>query len=140
MENEQIKYMVSRFLGWKLPESFNPDGGISFKKEFNKHTEHLMKHEPSGTNLFDANQAEEMVRYMLEEMPNTHKSIVSKLYTPKNAAHFDGEFIVFFSEDPDCEVLFHSIIAENSHADAERIFKETGRRPTVIRIDCRPHN
>lgn len=69
MIKEQIKHMVDRFLGWKLPENFNPDGGISFKKTFNEHTDHPMKHEPSGTNLLDAMQAEEMVRYMIEGMP-----------------------------------------------------------------------
>lgn len=69
MNDEQIKHMVNRFLGWKLPENFNPDGGISFKKTFNEHTPHPMKHEPSGTNLLDATQAEIMVRYMVEEMP-----------------------------------------------------------------------
>lgn len=37
MTKEQIKHMVNRFLGWRLPESFNPDGGISFKKTFNDH-------------------------------------------------------------------------------------------------------
>lgn len=69
MTEEQIKHMVNRFLGWRLPESFNPDGGISFKKTFNEHTAHPMKHEPSGTNLLDATQAEEMVRYMVEGIP-----------------------------------------------------------------------
>jgi hypothetical protein len=61
-----IKHMVNRFLGWKLPESFNPDGGISFKKTFNDHMPQPMKNEPSGTNLFDATQADAMVRYMIE--------------------------------------------------------------------------
>jgi hypothetical protein len=61
-----IKHMVSRFLGWKLPENFNPDGGISFKPTFNEHTAYPMKHGPTGTNLFDAMQAEGMIRYMLE--------------------------------------------------------------------------
>jgi hypothetical protein len=28
-----------------------------------------MKHEPSGTNLFDATQADAMVRHMLEGLP-----------------------------------------------------------------------
>ena len=69
MTDAQIKHMVDRFLGWKLPENFSPDGGISFKKTFNEHTAHPMKHEPSGTNLFDATQATEMVRYMIEGMP-----------------------------------------------------------------------
>ena len=69
MKNDQIKHMVDRFLGWRLPENFNPDGGISFKKTFNENTPHPMKHEPVGTNLFDASQAEEMVRYMVEGIP-----------------------------------------------------------------------
>jgi hypothetical protein len=29
MTDAQIKHMTERFLGWKLPENFNPDGGIS---------------------------------------------------------------------------------------------------------------
>jgi hypothetical protein len=66
---ELVNHMVNRFLGWKLPENFSPDAGISFKAAFNEHTAHPMKHEPSGTNLFDAGQAEAMVRYMLEGMP-----------------------------------------------------------------------
>ena len=69
MTDEQIKYMVDRFLGWKLPEEFNPDGGVSFKKTFNEHTAHPMKYEPSGTNLLDATQATAMVRHMLEGLP-----------------------------------------------------------------------
>jgi hypothetical protein len=69
MTDEQIKHMVDRFLCWKLPENFNPDGGISFKKTFNEHTAHPAKHEPVGTNLLDATQADAMVRYMLEGLP-----------------------------------------------------------------------
>lgn len=65
---EQIKHMVDRFLGWKLPENFNPDAGINFKATFNEHTAHPMKHKPSGTNLFDATQADAMVRYMVAGM------------------------------------------------------------------------
>ncbi|HEY4775823.1 MAG TPA: hypothetical protein VIH40_13510 [Xanthobacteraceae bacterium] len=72
MTKEQIKHMVDRFLGWKLPENFNPDAGISFKAAFNAHTAHPMKHEPSGTNLFDATQADAMVRYMVEGIPSNH--------------------------------------------------------------------
>lgn len=64
---ELIKNAVNKFLGWKLPDDFNPDGGISFKKEFNEHTEHPMKNEPVGTHLFSAQQAEEMIRYILKD-------------------------------------------------------------------------
>lgn len=65
----QIKYMVDRFLCWRLPENFSPDAGISFKAAFNENTAWPMKHEPSGTNLFDAVQADAMVRNMIEGMP-----------------------------------------------------------------------
>lgn len=65
MTDAQIKAMVSRFLQWKLPADFAPDAGISFKAEFNEHSAHPMRHEPVGTNLFNAVQAEAMVRHML---------------------------------------------------------------------------
>lgn len=68
MTDKQIKHMVSRFLSWRLPENFNPDAGISFKKTFNEQMAHPMHHEPVGTNLFDATQAEMMVRYMVDGM------------------------------------------------------------------------
>ncbi|MCO5159638.1 MAG: hypothetical protein M9939_00760 [Mesorhizobium sp.] len=70
MTEAQIKHMVGRFLMWKLPENFSPDGGISFKREFNEHMPPAMKHEPVGTNLFDAVQAEEMVRHIVDGMPD----------------------------------------------------------------------
>lgn len=70
MTDDQIKHMVNRFLGWKLPENFHPDAGISFEPRFNIGTPYEMKHNPSGTNLFDADQAEAMVRYMLDGLPS----------------------------------------------------------------------
>jgi hypothetical protein len=69
VKDDQIKHMVDRFLGWTLPENFNPDGGVSFKKIRNEHTAYPAKNEPIGTNLLDAVQAEEMIRYMVEGMP-----------------------------------------------------------------------
>jgi hypothetical protein len=70
--NDQIKYMADRFLGWKLPENFNPDGGISFERLKNPH--HHPEASPFypmpvGTNLLDAEQATAMVRHMIEGMP-----------------------------------------------------------------------
>lgn len=64
-----VKQMVARFLQWKLPANFAPDGGITFKRTYNEHTPHPAVHAPVGTNLFDATQAEAMVRYMLEAAP-----------------------------------------------------------------------
>lgn len=69
MTEAQIKYMVDRFLSWKLPENFSPDAGISFKAEYNEGTPWPAKHEPSGTNLFSAVQAEAMIRHMLVGLP-----------------------------------------------------------------------
>lgn len=64
MTEDQIKHMVDRFLSWKLPEDFRPDGGVRFDKACRT------AHGPSGTNVFNASQANEMVRYMLDGMDN----------------------------------------------------------------------
>lgn len=69
MTEDQIKHMISRFLFWRLPENFSPDAGISFKKMFNENTDRPMKHEPTGTNLFDVTQTEAMVRHMIDGLP-----------------------------------------------------------------------
>lgn len=61
--------MVSRFLGWKLPENFSPDCGISFSREVNGGPR-TGAWWPTGTNLFDATQAETMINYLLEGLPN----------------------------------------------------------------------
>lgn len=71
MTEDQIKHMVDRFLNWKLPPNFCPDGGISFQPYANFGTEHQYKRDPSGTNLFDATQADEMVRYLVDGLPAT---------------------------------------------------------------------
>ena len=62
--DQQIKSMVDRFLGWRLPESFHPDCGITFDKS-KIHPSSW----PTGTNLIDASQATAMVRHMLELPP-----------------------------------------------------------------------
>jgi len=74
LTDAQVKHMVDRFLSWRLPEPWHPDGGIEFKPEFNveymaRQGKPPMRHEPTGTNLFDYQQATAMVRHMLEDMP-----------------------------------------------------------------------
>lgn len=69
LTDAQIKHMADRFLGWKLPASFNPDGGISFDPIANKGHSFESRREPVGTNLFDAEQADAMVRHMIEGLP-----------------------------------------------------------------------
>jgi hypothetical protein len=70
MTDDQINHMVSRFLQWKLPENFSPDCGITFERDYNVNTPWPSKHEPVGTNLFDATQAKAMIEHMLDGLPN----------------------------------------------------------------------
>jgi hypothetical protein len=70
MTNAQIKHMVDRFLAWKLPKTFCPDGGITFDPIYNKGTPHEARHEPTGTNVLTATEAYVMVRHMIEGLPS----------------------------------------------------------------------
>lgn len=94
MTEDQIKHMVDRFLAWKLPDSFNPDGGVSFKRLENRyhHPDASPFYPmPTGTNLLDAAQADAMVRYMLDGLPEP----------PAPAAHSPA--------DSELEALKHDI-------------------------------
>lgn len=73
MNNEQIHHMVNRFLSWKLPDDFRPDGGVTFTPSY---AEEPMRsrHWPIGTNIFSALQAAIMVRHMLEGLPNVEEA------------------------------------------------------------------
>lgn len=51
--------MVSRFLSWPLPNDFTPDCGVTFTQINRPHMW------PSGTNLLNANQARQMLEYVL---------------------------------------------------------------------------
>ena len=69
-----VEHMAQRFLGWKLPQDFHPDAGISFEPEFNKEWNAKQgkppqRHEPVGTNLFSADQARAMVHYLVNGLP-----------------------------------------------------------------------
>ncbi len=66
MNDEQIKHMVNRFLMWRLPENFSPDNGISYARP---NYAPSVDATPTGTNLFDATQAEAMVRHMIDGLP-----------------------------------------------------------------------
>jgi hypothetical protein len=68
VSDDQIKHMVNRFLSWRLPEPFHPDAGVSFKPSFPDEPMRS-RHWPVGTNLFNADQAEAMVRHMLDSLP-----------------------------------------------------------------------
>lgn len=61
MTEDQIKHMTDRFLQFPFPKTMNPDGGISYSA--------IPNHQPVGTNLLSAVEAETMVRFMIEGMP-----------------------------------------------------------------------
>lgn len=68
MLKQQIEHMVNRFLGWRLPKPWHPDNGISYSRPNYAHPP--ADHDwPTGTNLFDATQADAMVRNMVEGLP-----------------------------------------------------------------------
>lgn len=63
---DELDQMVNRFLSWRLPDPWCPDGGIHFDadgaKKFDRRN---MRYEPTGTNLFDATQARKMILHLL---------------------------------------------------------------------------
>lgn len=66
MDDKIIPHLVARFLSWKLPPDFHPDAGISFVPDYNNGTPQGGRHEPTGTNLLNAEQAFAMVRHLLD--------------------------------------------------------------------------
>lgn len=77
VEEKLVKHLTDRFLGWRLPKDFHPDGGIMFMDVYDNGTEQGGKFEPTGTNLFTAEQAKEMFRFLLEHGDGT--SIVAEI-------------------------------------------------------------
>lgn len=65
MTSDQIKYMVDRFLGWRLPETFNPDGGVHFEGIPG------VSPMPIGTNILTTVEATAMIRHMVEGLPHS---------------------------------------------------------------------
>jgi len=121
MTDVQIKHMVDRFLGWRLPQPWHPDNGISYQRPDYAHPP--ADHDwPTGTNLFDADQAEAMVRYMVEEMPGDEVEfgwvIERGDSTPATPTYWAGS--EYWSQD---------------HMDAVRF----ARKQDAERVACRLH-
>jgi hypothetical protein len=57
----QIDAAVDRFLAWRLPDDFTPDGGVSFIKPGNRMSW------PIGTNLLTATQAKAMLVHIFRQ-------------------------------------------------------------------------
>lgn len=108
MTKKLIDAMVDRFLGWKLPEDFNPDCGISFKRDYNEGTQWPMKHEPIGTNLLNAIQAKAMIEHLLSDIPDP---LFSCLDDPAKSAALG----VIAEALPDLLILAKEAIPKNPH-------------------------
>ncbi len=78
-----VDAMVNQFLGWPLPKTFNPDCGISFKRT---HSENgpfgPQRYEPTGTNLFTADEARAMFTHALAAAPTSPKAAVGAVRLP----------------------------------------------------------
>lgn len=64
MEMSDVKDLVYRFLSWRLPDDFSPDGGIEFKPLQHPSSDLW----PIGTNLLNFEQTEIMIRHVLEDV------------------------------------------------------------------------
>lgn len=56
-----VDEMVNRFLGWRFPADFQPDGGVSFVPS----KTHRNLYWPVGTNVLNAVQAKSMILHLL---------------------------------------------------------------------------
>jgi hypothetical protein len=95
-----VNKMVDRFLGWKLPEDFFPDAGVSFKAP---------QHHggwPTGTNLFHAGQAKEMFEYAVgkPEIPQSLGLLTFCVLVLKNGFTVTGESACASPENFDAEI------------------------------------
>jgi hypothetical protein len=81
----------------------NPDGGISFQRKRNEGTPYEFKSEPSGTNLLDASQADAMVRYMIEGMPDERQKNIM----------FQPPFEIYHNNNEIADSNGHVCTAEN---------------------------
>jgi hypothetical protein len=107
-DKKQMDAMVNRFLGWKLPQTFSPDAGVSFTP-----TGYMMSREerfakgwwPTGTNLLTADEARAMLEYVLDadfipdwslleatqESLREHMALVKELRAQLAASHISKE-------------------------------------------------
>ena len=77
MGKDKIDKMVNKFLCWKLPKDFSPDGGIQFAKTYNGYKDGVFitgivrtpddPFWPIGTNLLTAAQAKVMIEHILAD-------------------------------------------------------------------------
>lgn len=85
--NKYIEELVIRFLGWKLPADFSPDGGIKFNPNANSDSplELQYEHEPCGTNLFNDQQATDMLTHVTKPLIHRVTELEERLIMAQSA-------------------------------------------------------
>ena len=92
-----IDALVNRFLCWKLPKDFAPDGYINFDKDAC-----VARNDwPTGTNLLHAGQAAEMFEHCLQLWQPIETAPKSK----KTEHGVEGVYILGFCPEPDLSNL-----------------------------------
>lgn len=62
------------------------------------------------------------------------QDVTIKINTPKDISNYKGQFVIFFSDKENPQVLFNSFIAEETYKKAEEIKKDSGKDPIVYRV------
>ena len=73
---------------------------------------------------------------MLNNKPRNNKGYK----TPSNTQNFAGEFIVFFSDEKNPKVIFHSPDPKEAYEKVEEIKEKTGKLPTILHIEKKNTN
>ena len=121
MTDEQIKYMTERFLTWKLPMLFAPDGGITFEHFRNVGTPYEARNEPTGTNLLHAGQAEAMIRHLVAGLPEAAPSSPGDGWEPIETAPRDNKtaIIVLTETGRIFKATYRFCVSENEHGECD---------------------
>lgn len=102
MSNE-IKNMVNRFLGWRLPKDFSPDNGIKFTPFPSQQEDYGW---PVGTNIFTADQAEAML--FAVAWPEIKQIQAENAALRKEVEQLKSELASEKQDYLDCEHMLHS--------------------------------
>ena len=96
--------MVSRFLCWKLPKDFHPDGGMVFIPTRGRGYD--SPHWPVGTNLLTAEQAGQMLKHVTgwRDAPESLKLLTFCVLVLKNGFTVTGESACASPENFDAEL------------------------------------
>lgn len=62
----------------------------------------------------------------------TEQKIVLNL--PDDISKYNGQYVVFFSEDKNPKIIFNSFFAEEAYTQAKEIGEKSNRLPVVYRV------